>query len=360
MEEYWFWLCSQKELYRPHIAGLIQHFGTPWEIFSAPEKEIRNSMCLNEKQTVSLLRSREDWDGKESRHRLQERGIRFISAAHEEYPERLRQIPDSPFGIFVKGRIPEEEKKSVGIVGARQCSYYGKQMAERLAAVLAECGVQVISGMALGIDGYAQMAALDAEGESFAVLGCGVDVCYPRRNRALYQKLEERGGILSEYPPGREPLALHFPIRNRLISGLSDHLLVIEAKERSGSLITADMALEQGKDVYAVPGRVGDALSAGCNRLISQGAGIILSEKDLIFELDLHKKNHKKNKNPRNPLETKEKLLYSCVDLHPRSLQEIVSEVKLPVQEVMALLSVLEMKGFIEEPMKNYYVRNMG
>lgn len=360
MEEYWLWLCSQKELYRTHIARLLQYFGTPREVFLAPEKEIRGCMCLGGTQTAALLKSREGWDEKKSRCRLEEKGIKFISAEHEKFPDRLKRIPDSPFGIFVKGRLPSEEKKSVGIVGARQCSYYGKQMAERLAVTLAECGVQIISGMALGVDGYAQTAALEAGGESFAVLGCGVDVCYPGRNRTLYAKLEARGGILSEYPPGREPLALHFPIRNRLISGLSDCLLVVEAKERSGSLITADMALEQGRDVYAVPGRVGDVLSAGCNRLISQGAGIILSEKELISELDFHKERNEKNKNPQNPLETKEKLLYSCVDLHPRSLHEIVSDAKLPVQEVMALLTALEMKGFIEEPTKNYYVRNMG
>lgn len=360
MEEYWLWLCSQKELYRRHIARLIQFFGTPREVFLASEKELRNSRCLNDMQAAALLRSRAGWDAEKSRHRLEERGISFISAEHEEFPARLLKIPDSPFGVFVKGRLPSGQAKSVGIVGARQCSYYGKHMAERLACSLAECGVQIISGMALGIDGYAQMAAFEAGGESFAVLGCGVDVCYPRRNRGLYQKLAEKGGILSEYPPGREPLALHFPVRNRLISGLSDCLLVVEAKERSGSLITADMALEQGKDVYAVPGRVGDALSAGCNRLISQGAGIVLSEKEWISVLDFHKESLKKNENPQNPLETKEKLLYSCVDLQPRSLQEIASEVKLPVQEVMALLTALEMRGFIEEPVKNYYVRSMG
>ncbi len=357
MEEYWLWLCSQKELYRPHIARLIQYFGTPKDIFQAPEKEIRNLRCLNEMQVTALLRSRDVWNGKETWHYLKERGIRFISAGQSEFPEGLKNIPDCPFGLFVKGRLPDKEKRSVGIVGARQCSYYGKRMAERMAAALAECGVQVISGMALGIDGYAQMAAMDAGGKSFAVMGCGVDVCYPRKNQALYEKLEENGGLLSEYPPGREPLALHFPMRNRIISGLSDCLLVIEAKERSGSLITADLALEQGKDIYAVPGRVGDVLSAGCNRLILQGAGIVLSEKEFLMAMGFLNEKQKKNKKPRNPLETKEKLLYSCVDLHPRSLQQIASEVKLPIQEVMAVLTVLEMKGFIEEPMKNYYAR---
>lgn len=356
-EEFWLWLCCQKELYRPQIACLLRKFQTPEEVFYAPEKEVRSTEGLGWAQAEAVLRSRREFEGEYSRNMLREKGIRFISLEHPEFPERLKKIADPPFGLFLKGRLPSEEKRSVGIVGARKCSFYGRRMAERLAAAFAECGAQVISGMALGIDGYAQAAALEAGGESFAVLGCGADVCYPARNQGLYRRLGEAGGILSEYPPGREPLALHFPIRNRLISGLSDVLLVIEAKERSGSLITADLALEQGKDIYAVPGRAGDVLSAGCNRLISQGAGIVLSEKELVSSLNFHKENHKKNKNPQNPLETKEKLLYSCLDLQPKSLHEIASEANLPVQEVMAALTVLVMKGFAEEPSKNYYAK---
>jgi DNA processing protein len=359
MEDYWLWLCCQKELYRPHIAKLIQYFGSPREVFQASGKALQDSGCLTGKQVTGLLKSRAGWDKEETRHQLERKGISFISAEQEEFPKRLKGIPDCPFGIFFKGKLPEDDRKTVGIVGARRCSYYGKQMAERLAAALAECGAVVVSGMALGIDGYAQTAALEAGGESLAVLGCGADVCYPRRNLPLYRRLEEGGSILSEYPPGREPLALHFPMRNRIISGMSDCVLVIEAKESSGSLITADLALEQGKDIYALPGRVGDTLSAGCNRLICQGAGIIISESELLSVLNFHKKEKRKNKKPRKPLETKEELLYSCVDLHPKSLQEIVSDIKLPVQEVMAGLTVLEMKGYVEEPRKNHYVRQV-
>ena len=359
MEDYWLWLCCQKELYRPPIAKLIQYFGSPREVFQASGKALQDSGCLTGKQVTGLLKSRAGWDKEETRHQLERKGISFISAGQEEFPKRLKGIPDCPFGIFFKGKLPEDDRKTVGIVGARRCSYYGKQMAERLAAALAECGAVVVSGMALGIDGYAQTAALEAGGESLAVLGCGADVCYPRRNLPLYRRLEEGGSILSEYPPGREPLALHFPMRNRIISGMSDCVLVIEAKESSGSLITADLALEQGKDIYALPGRVGDTLSAGCNRLICQGAGIIISESELLSVLNFHKKEKRKNKKPRKPLETKEELLYSCVDLHPKSLQEIVSDIKLPVQEVMAGLTVLEMKGYVEEPRKNHYVRQV-
>lgn len=357
MEEYWLWLCSQKELYRRHIACLLGRFATPEGVFRASKREIEKVGGISAEQAEALDKSRQGFDGRESLEKLEKQGMRFISIAQGQYPDRLRRIPDPPFGLFVKGGLPEEGKRSVGIVGARRCSSYGRRMAEELAASLAQCGAQIISGMAMGIDGYAQGAALREGGASFAVLGCGADVCYPRQNRELYGRLPESGGVLSEYPPGKEPLPLHFPIRNRLISGLSDVLLVIEARERSGSLITADLALEQGKDVYALPGRVGDPLSAGCNYLISQGAGIISSGQELLESLNFHKPNHKKKENPKNLLETREKVLYSCVDLHPKSLHEIASEAGLPIQEIMAALTALEMKGIVEEPMKNYYVR---
>ena len=357
MEEYWFWLCSQKELYRPHIDKLIQYFRTPAEIYHSSEKEIRACRFLKQAQIESLIKSRSGWDLIKRYHEISAQGISFISADHSTYPIRLKQLPDYPFGLFLKGKLPDHNKLSVGIVGARRCSFYGKQIAERLAMVLAENGVQIISGMALGIDGYAQTAALSAGGESFALLGCGVDVCYPLRNRNLYQQLEAKGGILSEYPLGREPLALHFPIRNRLISRLADYLLVIEAKERSGSLITAEYALEQGKDILAVPGRIGDVLSAGCNSLISQGAGIILSENDLLDTLNFNRKSIKNYKKNQIALETKENLVYSCLDFDSRSLQEIAHVAGLPVQEVMSILTILVMKGYVEELAKNYYAR---
>lgn len=351
MEKYWCWLCSQKELYRPQIGGILQRFGNPKAAFEASDREIESCAFLTDTQRASLKREkREDcWYG------LEKKGIKFISAEHPGYPKRLKEIPDYPYGLFFKGRLPLDQRPSVAIVGARKCSFYGKDMAEKLAAALARSGIQVISGMALGIDSYSQAEALEAGGESFAVLGCGVDICYPRRSEKLYRKLEEMGGILSEFPPGREPLPRHFPIRNRIISGLSETVLVIEARERSGSLITADLALEQGRDVLAVPGRLTDPVSAGCNRLIEQGAGIILSVEHLLTSLNGSVCPVKNKKNNEIPLETKEKLVYSMVDFQPVSLGEIIQNAKLPAQEAMQILAVLMLKGYVEEPMKNYY-----
>jgi DNA processing protein len=357
MENHWLWLCSVKKLYRSQIHRLIEHFQTPKGVWEASEQELRDSKCLKEQHLKILLENREHWDIEREKRKMREKGIHFCSVEGEEFPERLKKLVDCPYGIFYKGKLPGEEVPCVGIVGARACTSYGKYMARQIGAALAEAGAAVVSGMALGIDGYAQQEALRQGGISVAVLGNGVDICYPTQNQVLYHDLEERGTLLSEYPPGSAPLAFHFPLRNRLISGLSDTILVVEARQKSGSLITADQALEQGKDVYAVPGRAGDPLSAGCNQLIAQGAGIVLSPEQFLTVLNFSQNSGKKKKKEKNVLETEENLVYSCVDLHPCSLQSLVSQLDLPVREVMAILTSLEMKGYIEEPTKNYYTR---
>lgn len=214
-----------------------------------------------------------------------EAGIHMVERGERDYPARLLEIPDPPERLYVLGRLPEEKVPSVAIIGARECSEYGSYVAARLGECMGRNGIQVISGMARGIDGIGQTAALDVGGSSFAVLGSGVDVCYPARNRRLYERLRERGGVLSEYPPGTPALSRNFPPRNRIVSGLADAVVVVEAREKSGTLITVDMALEQGKEVYAVPGRVTDALSSGCNRLVKLGAAMLLDPEELAEEL---------------------------------------------------------------------------
>lgn len=355
--EYWLWLCSLRELYRMHIHGLLEYFVSPAELFCAPEKEINSCSGLNQSQKKAILGSRNVFDPIKINHELHASGIKFISLEDEEYPRRLKEIIDYPYGLFVKGRLPADEMPSAAVIGSRRCTHYGRKNAEKLGIVLAEHGIQVISGMALGIDGYAQMQTLETGGSSFGVLGSGVDICYPKYNRVLYHRLVEQGGVLSEYPPGREPLAHHFPIRNRIISGLADLLVIVEAKEKSGTLITADLALEQGKDIFAVPGRPDDPLSAGCNRLISQGAGILLEPEGVLEQLGISSKTGAKNKKNNILLETKENLVYSCVDFIPKSIEELIGRTMLPVSELMAVLTLLEMKGYIEEPMKNYYAK---
>ncbi|MCI5649422.1 MAG: DNA-processing protein DprA [Fusicatenibacter sp.] len=209
----------------------------------------------------------------------------------EGYPKRLMPYKNMPDRLYSKGAVPSDEKPTVAIVGARMCSAYGRSQALRFARVLSEHGVQIISGLAYGIDALAHRGALNGGGATFAVLGCGADICYPKENYPLLlDMLEHGGGILTEFPHGDPPRSWHFPLRNRVISALSDVVLIIEAKEKSGSLITADYALEQGKTIFALPGRVNDQLSAGCNRLIAQGASIALSPTDVLEELGIAEK----------------------------------------------------------------------
>lgn len=216
---------------------------------------------------------------------MRERGISLVTEKETQYPQRLKRIPDRPYALYCAGKLPQEEKKAVALIGARECTAYGRYMAEQFGAAFAKADVQVISGMARGIDGVGQAAALGAGGYSLGVMGCGVDICYPRENRPLYENLLAAGGVCSEYSPGTAPRGILFPPRNRIISGLCDALLVVEAREKSGTLITVDMALEQGREVYALPGRATDPLSGGCNRLIRQGAGLVSSPEELLEEL---------------------------------------------------------------------------
>ena len=283
-------------------------------------------------------------------------------AWEKEYPKRLQCYEDMPGVLHVRGHLPEEKKKTVAIVGARACSAYGAQQAYLFAKKLAEHGVQVISGLARGIDSRAHIGALDAGGKTFAVLGCGVDICYPPEHVQLEERiLREGGGVFSEFDLGTPPYARNFPKRNRIMSGLPPLPLVVEAKAKSGSLITASYALEQGKTVYAVPGRVGDALSEGCNRLIADGAGVAYSIEPLLEELKIQdgfpEDFTQKNK---IRLASQEEMVYSCLDLHPKNLEDIVREIPLSAREITGLLLKLELKGLIEEPVKNYYARTGG
>ncbi len=289
--------------------------------------------------------------------------IRYIDKRAEEYPECLKYYERMPKGLYLKGNFPDPEKKTVAIVGARSCSSYGKKQALVFAQRLAEAGVQIISGMAYGIDTYAHQGALMGGGKTFAVLGCGVDICYPKENYLLYEDiLKKGGGILSEYEPGTPPNAWHFPIRNRIISAMADLVLVVEARKKSGSLITADYALEQGKSVLAVPGRIGDSCSDGCNALIAQGAGIAWSPAAVLEELfpewmEEGKKDKKEPEKASIPvnLSDEERLVLACLDSTDLPLESIRRASGLSAGKTSAVLIQLCMKGYAVSTVPGYY-----
>lgn len=265
----------------------LSELGTPGEIYRlAVSGALADKVSERyAKKVTQMSEFSRDYDVAGAYGRMRERGISLVTEGEPQYPRRLKRIPDRPYALYCAGKLPREEKKAVALIGARDCTAYGRYMAEQFGAAFAKADVQVISGMARGIDGVGQAAALGAGGYSLGVLGCGVDVCYPRENRPLYENLLAVGGVCSEYPPGTAPRGILFPPRNRIISGFCDALLVVEAREKSGTLITVDMALEQGREVYALPGRATDPLSGGCNRLIRQGAGLISSPEELLEEL---------------------------------------------------------------------------
>ena len=355
VESFWLWLCSLKKLYRPVRELLLTYFGTPEAVFFAPEKEILGFPGLKDEQKEELLHTRREWEPEKNWRQLKEQGIRFVSSQAAEYPEKLKNIYDYPHGLFVKGKLPDLHIPTVAVVGARNSSAYGRHFAKEIAQELAASGVQVVSGMARGIDGTAQKAVLAEGGSSFAVLGSGVDICYPAQHRNLYQMLIEKGGVLSEFPAGTQPFPGHFPMRNRIISGLSDLVIVVEAREKSGSLITADQALEQGRDVMAVPGRTGDALSAGCNHLIAQGAEIFLSVEQLAERMKVKKKSRINRKKTNLALESEENLVYSVLEFQTKNLQSIADETGLTPHRASAVLVRLMLRGLVAEDVKNHY-----
>ena len=336
-KDYAYWLFNVPGVGNASVDKLLCSGLSCKDVYQLSSREL--SKLLSKKKAESIERSRYSWDFEAEKKKLKDKGVRFVSRIDPEFPEKLKDIPNAPFAIYVKGNLPDPQVPSVSIVGARMCSEYGRYMARQFGRGLALAGVQVISGMARGVDGIAQGAALEAGGKSFGVFGCGVDICYPPENKVIYDALLKNGGAISEYPPGMEPLANFFPMRNRIISALSDVLLVVEARQKSGTQITVDTALEQGREVLAVPGRVTDRLSDGCNYLISQGAGVAVAVEDVLDRLWSIKGNAVKEPEmeaehlcaPDNELEvnkelTLEEKILEIVDIIPVSTSFIAQE----------------------------------
>ena len=285
--------------------------------------------------------------------------IRQISSKSAEYPQKLNNYPKMPEILFAKGNLPDAKKPTAAIVGARACSPYGRIQAFRYAKILSSAGVQIISGMAYGIDAEAHKGAMEGGTPTYAVLAGGVDICYPSGNRPLYDRiLRKNGGILSEQPPGMRARNYFFPARNRIISGLADLVLIVEAREKSGSLITAQWALDQGKIVYAVPGPVNEALSMGCHKLIYDGAGIAYSPEILLRELGLNCENKVKSPEKNDlGLASDLKLVYSCLDLRPKSTDFLIQKTGLPPEKIGSLLLELKLSGLVREIGRHYYIK---
>lgn len=364
-QAYAYWLANCSGLGNQTKRKLEIYAGSAKAVYGMKETDLKG--ILTQKQIKSLMEAGRETDKEKLMEHyavLKKQNIHFYPISHPNYPNRLKTIGNPPYAIYVEGRLPEEKIPAVAVIGARQCSEYGRYMAEQCGQELAKSGIIVISGMARGIDGISQWAALQADGFSCGILGCGTDICYPSENRKLYETLKSRGGILSEWPPGTSPRPELFPLRNRIISGMADLVLIIEAREKSGTLITADLALEQGREVYVVPGRVTDSLSAGCNRLLCQGAGLLISVQEMLEETGMvhsQKIGEGKTEGDMKALlnsgsEEMNRIL-EVLDFYPRSLDEIQAESGMEYGKMMFALMNLCIEGMAEQLAAGQFIK---
>lgn len=291
----------------------------------------------------------------------EQKAITLIGYRDEAYPTLLREIQDPPMLLYTKGNTRLLTKTCIGIVGARKCTEYGYRMAHQLGKSLAEAGLCVVSGMAMGIDEAAQRGALKA-GDTISVVGTGVDLCYPACNQTLYEQLIVAGCVISEYEPGTEARPYHFPRRNRLISGMSYGVAVVEAAQKSGSLITAQLALGYEREVYAIPGNADQRLSQGTNTLLKKGAKCITCSEDILAELPnglcIKSTDNNKNRNKlHNELAQEERIVYASVSQEPILFGEIIENTQLSYESINTSLLQLEVKGLIQRLPGERYVR---
>jgi len=281
--------------------------------------------------------------------RMKAQGIGILTWDDDLYPKRLKEIDQPPPVLYVRGVLTTEDSWAVAVVGTRRVSAYGRQVTEEVASFLATNGVTVISGLARGVDAIAHQSALKAGGRTIAVLGCGVDRIYPPDNSQLAERIMVCGALLSDYPPGTPPDAANFPPRNRIISGLSMATLIVEAGETSGALITAQFAVDQGREVFAVPGNIFAPQSKGTNRLIAQGAHPMLSVRDLLDVLNLTRVSEQRLVRKVLPSDETESKLMSVLTHEPMHVDEIRNQTGLPIERVSATLVMMELKGMVRQ-----------
>lgn len=355
---YAFWLSDIPGIGCRKIEALLEIFANPENIFRASEKSLTQVKTLTDKEREALIKSRKAEKIKYRYEKLERDGIRFTYQGEPEYPKRLASLPGAPYGLFYKGRLPEEEQKSVAVVGARNASHPARALAAKFGRELAENGIAVVSGLARGVDIMAQRGVLTvAAGRTYGVLGCGPDRCYPPEHMESFIQMQEMGGVISEFAPGTPPLARNFPMRNRIISGLSDGVLVLEAGEKSGSLITAHQALEQGRDLFVTPGSPWDQAYRGSNELIKTGAALVTCTRDILDALGIFLDEDVSEKKKKNQvlLESTEKIVYSYLGFEPIHLSHIVRKSGISVQKAIEALISMELKGIVKDVGSHYY-----
>jgi DNA processing protein len=345
---YWVSLSCVPGIGPARFRRLLDYFGDPETAWHASYAGLA-AAGIDMRTAEALVASRRTIDPLRAIDRIEAAGAHVLTWESKQYPERLREVDDAPPVLYVLGNIEPQDSWSVAVVGTRRATHYGRAAASQLAGELAAGGVTIVSGLARGIDTIAHQAALDAGGRTTAVLGSGVDVLYPPENRALARRIldEGRGAIVSEYPLGTQPDAVNFPARNRIISGLSLGVLVVEAGDKSGALITVTFALEQGRDVFAVPGPITSRMSDGPHRLIKDGAKCVTSAADILQELNIGMVQEHVEAVRALPSDPTERRLLALLHSETRHIDDLTNESGLPASTVSAVLTMMELKGMV-------------
>lgn len=361
-QELIYWFALQKVLGVGSVLAkrLIEHFGEPEGIFKASENELKKVEGVRNK-LISALKNFKAWgEVKREKELVLRHQVKVITLKDQDYPRNLLSIYDSPSLLYVKGSLEEDDNLSVAIVGSRAAGDYGRVITEKISYELAEKGITIVSGMARGIDSAAHQGALRAGGRTLAVLGCGIDIVYPPENRGLAEKITTQGALITEFPFSTPPLPINFPRRNRLISGLSLGVVVVEAGLKSGSLITARLALEQGREVFAVPGSVNSLKSKGTHSLIKEGARLVEGAEDILSEILPQWKRtagRDENRGERDKLSTYAENILNLISHAPLHIDEIIAKSTIKSSEVAAILLDLELKGWLRQLPGKMFVR---
>jgi len=352
---YWIALTRVPGIGPSRLAALLKVVGSVENAWQAPIQALREAR-LDRSTIEALLNARRTVDPARELERVQRAGVTVLTVEHPAYPDALRNVERAPAVLYVRGTLLPQDELAVAIVGTRHASAYGREVAHRLASELARGGVTVVSGLALGIDAVAHRAALEAGGRTLAVLGSGVDEIWPSQNRMLGEEITRAGALLSDYPLGTRPEARNFPPRNRIVSALSRAVVVVEAGSRSGALITAQFAASQGRDVYAVPGNILNAGSAGCNALIRDGAIALTGVDDLLNALHVEHVRMEQTVREEVKPTAQEAILLKAVGREPRYIDDIVRATNIPSAVVSGMLAILEMKGLVRQTAPMFYV----
>ena len=352
-----------------HVAGigplrmqmLRQHFDTLEAAWHANAQALREA-GLDRRTINNLQEARHRLDLDALQQHISELGAAALTLEEADYPSVLKELPDAPPLLYVHGSLTTADDWAVAIVGTRKASTYGRDTAYQLAGDLANAGITVVSGLALGIDAAAHRGALDAGGRTIAVLPCGIDIVYPPEHRKLAREIASHGALLTEFPPGTPPEARNFPPRNRIISGLSLGVIVVEAPLKSGALLTADMAAEQGREVFAIPGKTTAATSQGTNRLIQDGAKLVVSIDDVLEELNLTRGTAQTRDEVQTiiPENEEERLILQYLSDEPMHIDELCRESGLPIARLSSMLTLMELKGMVRQTGNMQYILARG